>query len=333
MRIQTFSILAGSEACNARCPFCISKMTPPLGVRLREPEVNWRNFRIACRLAERCGVTTAMLTGKGEPTLFPGQITSYLQALAEFQFPIVELQTNGILLIEQADTYAQHLREWYDLGLTTIAVSVVHYLPEKNRAIYLPHREAYIDLPALIRLLHEGGFSVRLACVMADGFIDGRQSLRALIAFAQEHRVEQLTVRPVKKPAKSQREEPRSKLRGFFQGKSLLGAAAPKPPLAIPPPSKLGGALAFSREQVYDWTAQHRLRPEQLNEVRGFLEQDGALLMTLVHGAHVYDVDGQNVCLTDSLTLDAESDDLRQLIFFPDGHLRYDWQYPGAILL
>ncbi len=31
MKIQTFSIVAGSEACNARCPFCISKMTVPNG--------------------------------------------------------------------------------------------------------------------------------------------------------------------------------------------------------------------------------------------------------------------------------------------------------------
>ena len=67
MRIQTFSILAGSEACNARCPFYISKMTPSHGVQLMVPAVNWRNLRIACRLAEHCGVTTAMITGKGEP--------------------------------------------------------------------------------------------------------------------------------------------------------------------------------------------------------------------------------------------------------------------------
>jgi hypothetical protein len=78
-------------------------MTPPVGVMLDEPEVNWRNFRVACRLAERCGVTTAMLTGKGEPTLFPEQITKYLQALSEFPFPIIELQSNGILLAERAD--------------------------------------------------------------------------------------------------------------------------------------------------------------------------------------------------------------------------------------
>jgi molybdenum cofactor biosynthesis enzyme MoaA len=291
MRIQTFSILVGSEACNARCPFCISKMTPPLDVQLKEPEVNWRNFRVACRLAERCGVTTVMLTGKGEPTIFPQQITQYLQAMAEFRFPIIELQSNGILLIERDDAYSGHLRDWYDLGLTTIAISVVHYLPEKNRLIYLPHREAYINLPELIRLLHRYGFSVRLACVMGDGFIDNSQGVQALIAFAKAHHVEQLTIRPVNKPSNSRSEE------------------------------------------AYNWASQHHLRPKQLDDIRTYLESKGVLLMTLIHGAHVYDVDGQNVCLTDSLTLNAKTNDLRQLIFCPDGHLRYDWQYPGAILL
>ena len=35
----------------------------------------------------------------------------------------------------------------------------------------------------------------------------------------------------------------------------------------------------------------------------------------------------------DCLTIDPSADDIRQLIFFPDGHLRYDWQYAGALLL
>jgi hypothetical protein len=86
-------------------------------------------------------------------------------------------------------------------------------------------------------------------------------------------------------------------------------------------------------QEVYDWTAQHYLQPGQLADIRDFLEHQGHLLMTLAHGAQVYDLDGQNVCLTDSLTIQATSDSLRQLIFFPDGHLRYDWQYSGAILL
>jgi molybdenum cofactor biosynthesis enzyme MoaA len=264
---------------------------PPGGLHLAEPAVNWRNFRIACRLAERCGVTTAMLTGKGEPTLFPEQITKYLEVLAEFRFPLVELQTNGIRLADQVDVYAKHLRDWYDLGLTTIAVSIVHYRSEENHAIYLPHRKAYIDLPQLIEALHSFRFSVRLACTMISGCIDDRQSLEELIAFAREYQVEQLTVRPANRPSSSRDGE------------------------------------------VVDWITRHQLRPEQMDDIRSFLEREGALLMTLPHGAQVYDVGEQNVCLTDSLTIDADSDDLRQLIFCPDGHLRYDWQYKGAILL
>jgi HEAT repeat protein len=41
-----------------------------------------------------------------------------------------------------------------------------------------------------------------------------------------------------------QSKPPRSKLRGIVSGKFSMGAAAPKPPLAIPPHSKLWGILA-----------------------------------------------------------------------------------------
>ena len=118
-----------------------------------------------------------------------------------------------------------------------------------------------------------------------------RRSLQELIGFAREHKVEQLTIRPVNKPSTSRELE------------------------------------------AFNWTEEHHLRPEELEEICTYLESHGSLLMTLIHGASVYDVYGQNVCLTDSLTIAAQTDDLRQLIFFPDGHLRYDWQYPGAILL
>jgi hypothetical protein len=84
--------------------------------------------------------------------------------------------------------------------------------------------------------------------------------------------------------------------------------------------------------EVWNWTNEHQLRDESKKSILDYLEGKGHRLMTLAHGAYVYDVDGQNVCLTHSLTIDASSDDIRQLIFFPDGHVRYDWQYPGAIL-
>jgi len=38
--------------------------------------------------------------------------------------------------------------------------------------------------------------------------------------------------------------------RGYSKEKAVMGAAAPKPPLAIPPHSKPRGFLAFSHEDT-----------------------------------------------------------------------------------
>ena len=90
MKIQTFSVLAGSTACNASCPYCVSKMTPRYDMKPMLSEINWRNFIISCRFARENGVSTALITGKGEPTLFPDQISSFLHSLYMFGFPFVE---------------------------------------------------------------------------------------------------------------------------------------------------------------------------------------------------------------------------------------------------
>jgi len=70
-------------------------MTGLTGMKSEEP--NWRRFKQACRIAKASpGMTTALITGKGEPTLWPDLITKYLDALEQYgDFPVVELQTNG----------------------------------------------------------------------------------------------------------------------------------------------------------------------------------------------------------------------------------------------
>ena len=292
MEFQTFTIIAGSEACNARCPFCISKMTPPLGVALREPKVNWRNFKKACELARQSGVSTVLITGKGEPTLFPVQISRFLNEMHLFEFPLIEMQTNGIRIAEE-ENFPSYLASWYRLGMTTVAISIVHYEPEKNRGVYVPYRESYIDLPELIKKLHDSGFSVRLSCVLAGGYIDSPELLQNLLDFASSNKVEQLTVTPVNKP-----DEDRSR-----------------------------------NEEAWTWTSKHHLPKDNLERMVLYVKSNGAHLWTLVHGAEVYDVGGQNLCLNNCLTTQPHSDKVRNLIFYPDGHLRTYWQYPGSIIL
>jgi len=47
----------------------------------------------------------------------------------------------------------------------------------------------------------------------------------------------------------------------------------------------------------------------------------------------VYDLNGQNVCLTNCLTGSSDPDNTRQIIYFPDGRIMYDWRFPGARIL
>ena len=155
MKIQTFTIVAGSAACNASCPYCVSKMTgKELGYK--EPEINWRNFDKACRLAQINDVSTVLFTGKGEPTLHPEQLTDFLKNIKKYNFPLIELQTNALVFGREFEKYQPYLKKWINLGLNTMAISVAHYKKEKNKEIYTKNSD-YIDLEDIIEKLHDTG--------------------------------------------------------------------------------------------------------------------------------------------------------------------------------
>ena len=48
MKIQTFSIVVGGKKCNAKCPYCVSKMTGDEGLCGDGGKLNRRNLRKAC---------------------------------------------------------------------------------------------------------------------------------------------------------------------------------------------------------------------------------------------------------------------------------------------
>lgn len=290
MKIQTLSIVAGTSACDASCPYCISRMTPKQGVGLKEREFDWLKFEKACKLAQINNVSTVLITGKGEPLLYPEQLSKILEKMKRFEFPLIEIQTNGLALGREWEKYKPYLKKWRQLGLNTIALSIVHYKHERNKEIYSPD-STYPDLENLIKNLHELGYSIRLSCIMLKGYIDSIEEVKNLVEKAKEWDAEQLTIRSVKVPEKSQ------------------------------------------EQKVFNWTKQRVLSRGTLIDIADFFDKNATRLMTLDHGGVVYDFRNQNLCLTDCLTMKPNSEDLRQLIFFPDGHLRYDWRYKGAVLM
>lgn len=193
MKIQTFSIVVGTKACNAKCPFCVSRMTgfdPVIG-KMRQ--INDLNFEKACRLAQIGGTTTVLLTGKGEPTLYPQEITSYLTALDSWKFPFIELQTNAIGIGKLAKGMASGIRglddstlaKWRGLGLNTIAISAVSNCRGENIEVY---GEEYDALPKTVSYLHSLGFTVRLCIMMLKGIIDSPLTGRSSDCLLQAER-------------------------------------------------------------------------------------------------------------------------------------------------
>jgi molybdenum cofactor biosynthesis enzyme MoaA len=283
MKIQTFSCVIGNTACNAHCPFCVSKMT--MTKNTTSADINWRNLDKACRLAQQHGVSTALITGKGEPTLYIGKVIETIKHLNEY-FPLVELQTNGYNLFQSPQSC---LEQFYKQGLTTVIISMVHYAPDKNNKIYQFSAPLFLNL--LISSVHDAGLSVRLSCIMLKGYIDSIEEVGNLLAFSKENKVEQLTIRSVEVPEVSKNYE------------------------------------------VYEWTKAHKIENHTFELISQHYDLNSKLVMNLAHGAKVYDHQGQNLCISNCLTLDPDPENIRQLIYFPDGHLYYDWTYPGALLL
>lgn len=312
MKIQTMSIVCGTTECNAHCPFCISKTTPQQGIsdkpsNLREmvewnlnlPKVNYRNLGVACRIAEKGGATTCLITGKGEPTLYPDLITKYITEVSPY-FPLIELQTNGMLIeklatpseppshlpLEMRGNCLSDLEKWYKLGLTTIALSAVE-TGYANKKVY---GDDYPELSGTIKKIHSVGLSVRLSMMMLKKYIDSPKQVERLIGFCKENKVEQLTIRPIDAPAN------------------------------VDTP-------------VTRWIADHTLSDEQADDIKNFMIERATPVLKLPHGATIYDLDGQNVCYANCLTTNQSSDNMRQIIYFPDGTIGYDWKYAGARLL
>lgn len=291
MKFSIFSIVAGTSRCVTVCPFCVSGELATAENR-QVPEINHRNLNKACELAKTSGVQTVMLTSRGEPTLFPDQITEYLETLEPYKFPFIELQTNGIPIARNFEKYRPYLEKWYELGLSTILISTVSNRPEINAEVYTPRTRQYIDLPQLIENIHSIGLAVRLTAVCTKAWMSTPEQIDEYIQFAKENHVEQVTLRPLNDE--------------------------------------------YRRETAQAWINEHKMTEEDKENIYTFLDTNGYKLLEIPNVGNVFDYQGQNVMFSYSLTKYNDHNDgsnMRNLIFFPDGQLRYEWEWDGARLL
>lgn len=173
--------LSITDACNAHCPFCISKMTPKICHR----NIDWVDFQRACKKAGDLGCTTGKITGKGEPLLVIDDVIAAAIIMKRY-FKAVELQTNGILL-------QNFLPELLDCKLDCVSISCVHYENNKNREMYGYY---YPDLTELVRFI-DGQIKTRLTCTMLKGYIDSAERAEDFIQYWGYMPIGEITFLPV----------------------------------------------------------------------------------------------------------------------------------------
>jgi len=291
--MSVFSVTCGTRACNANCPFCISKQTEACDDTV---DFNWRRFDKAMRYVSNQGVQTALITGRGEPTLHTKHLFEITKRLNKY-FPNVELQTNGIRYDDIVNRDNPHKHSLVLNGLNTVCISACSLDPEINRA-YMGIKDEDFNIRDLVSKVIDDGFTVRLSLQMTNAFFlfPGKKTtdeiFKDIIADAASLGVHQLTFRMIGQPDNQ----------------------------------------TESGKKASDWIKKHC--PSQFaveSSLRRTLVATGTKIATYHWGGVIYDVDGVSVCLADCLTESPEKFEPRTWIF--DGkHLRYSWQYKGAII-
>ena len=259
------------------------------------PGIAMRNLRKAIRLAEIGGCTTALITSKGEPLNNLSQIDDYLYRLNDVgTLPIVELQTNGIDLQGESKQGWRKLARWRELGLSTVAISCVGVDRDRNQAIYDPKLK-----------LKDGPWHLMDA---ARRVLDAGLICR-------------LTVTMYAGGVDSAEEV--SNIIHFCATTGIQQVTF--------------GAVNCA-EQTRDseasaWAKAHVLAGGAFADMLAFITANGTPLLSLMHNAKVWDIEGVSVCVRNCLTTSQEPEEIRLLIYWPDGKVTYDWQYEGARLI
>lgn len=281
---ESLSVVVGTTACMSACPFCVANMTYDPS-KTHKAEFNIDAYKKALAVAKSAAVNTVLITGKGEPLIWPDIVEKSIFYATSANIPIVEIQTNGVLIPKLAEKF----RVWSNLGLTTVCLSRVSMDDYVNSHVYSPRSpDTLWSIKDLTNLLHDMNLSVRVSLVLTREHYPAnkmKSRLNSTIDRCKEIGVDQLTIRSVETPSTS---------------------------------NDVDTLKYASENKVFYW--------------QRFIKDRGTRLLRLSFGAEVYDVGGQNVCISNCLTIDEEPDTIRSLIFFPDGHLRYSWDYPGAII-
>lgn len=179
-RFLTCSVLPVRYACNLACSFCFSKSSIS---SLTADTTDWRSVDLDryFQFARERGATRFVITGGGEP-LLRATDTLYLLKRSREYFDETACFTNGTFL-----TY-DLAHQLADSGLSYLCYSRHHHDDERCRDLMgrtAPTLERFFEAAAPL--------TVRATCVMAEGYIDSRESVGMYMQTLAQFGVRQFT--------------------------------------------------------------------------------------------------------------------------------------------
>lgn len=295
MKFHMLSVVIGDTACYSNCPFCVS------GEKICNENMNlppldsihWKRFRVATKLAAKSGVDTVMLTSRGETTLYRNEISRYLKELR---------YTDEFPFVELQTNGVLLAKEWDKQS----GIDVRGWFEDGLTTVTISMVSMH---PEINSKIYTNG----------KEYIDVKELVHNL------HKVG-LSVRLTCVMCKDWMDTPELVLE-FIEYAKEIGAEQ----VTMRPVND-----EYRRLSAHNWILNHKLTTEQEIAIWNCLKDNGTELLKLPRVGTVFDVNGQNVMFSEPLTKytrDTNPENGRNLIFFRDGHIRYEWEMDGGILL
>ncbi|MDZ5648563.1 radical SAM protein [Nitrospirillum sp. BR 11828] len=184
LRPRSLSFLPVARGCQAACPFCFSEASISADQPGGKPD--WPLIDRWIEHAWHSGAERAVITGGGEPTLWPQPSLRELVTRCRRRFGTVVLITNGLRWARMDQRMAaDELTAVHKAGLNVLAVSR-HHWDEAANATLMGVETA---TPALLEAMgaHRGtlaGLRLRLVCVLQQGGVASVSDIDAYVRWA-----------------------------------------------------------------------------------------------------------------------------------------------------
>lgn len=307
MSIQSISIVVPTKGCVNKCKFCVSCMHDN-PYENQFDEIQYRK-RVKRAVIER--VPNLIITGTGEALQnkwFLDKLHTVLMK-ENHPFPNVEIQTTGVMLMEQQhkipgstirteDTYP-NIELLKKLGVNTISLSVSDIFDSDNNwNIIGAPKKLRKDLPKLCKFIKDQGFNLRLSLNMTNAY----DKLKPFQLYLKCHELgaDQITLRKLY----YSEEDPRTE------------------------------------SDQTKWVKKNSLKDSQFLAFEEYIAGkfggrelgNGKPLYRLPFGAMVYSYEGMSIAIDDNCMGKNNTDDLKYIILRENGKLYCQWDDEGSLL-